>query len=162
MNLFGGRRRNLLLGVVAVGLLLVAFAVFLLTPGSGKVPPVPVSFQKYETNAPDDVVARFSVTNAGKKTIIWMIVESETQLKGQWTSYHQNFNPAPFLKPGGFTNVSVRVPHDNLAWRMKVEWMDELTGLRKGRLWFSMKMGDFDGVMRARNAHTHHSDVFPR
>jgi hypothetical protein len=162
MSLFEGRRRNLLLGVVAVGLLLVAFAVFLLAPGSGTVSPVPISFQKYETNAPDDVVARFSVTNAGKKTIIWMIVESETQLKGRWTSYHQNVNPALFQKPGGFTNISVRVPHDNLAWRMKVEWMDELTGLRKWRVWVHWKMGDGEGVSRARGVHIHHSDVFPR
>jgi hypothetical protein len=151
-----------MLGVAAIGLVMAVLVRFLLAPGSGKVPLVPVSFQKYETNAPDQVVAWFSVTNAGKKTIIWMIVESETQLKGQWTMYHQNFNPAPFLKPGGFTNISVRVPHDNLVWRMKVEWMDELTGLQKWRLWAHTKMGDADGVLRARDAHTHHSDVFPR
>ena len=162
-------QRKLRLALAACGLLLAVFAGFLLAPDGGRDDLVKISFQYYQTNAEDHVIAWFSVTNAGKKGIAWMILESETRLNGQWTMYGQTIKQYPAFSSGGSGNIFARVPHDGQAWRCKVEWLDELTRFQAWRFKLKQKVGSMvpGGMPNSYYPlsawrHTNYSDEFPR
>jgi hypothetical protein len=133
MNLLGGRHRKLLLGAVALGLLLSVLVGLLLTPEQDSGDLVGVSFHSFQTNA-DHVLAWISVTNASKKGVSWMILESETKVNGQWTMCAQSIKHYRAFSPLGSGEMAVRVPIDGQVWRWRVEWLTELTRLQIWRL----------------------------
>jgi hypothetical protein len=146
MRLLGGRRRKLLLWVAAFGLLLAMVAVFVLTPAGGREDSIRVSFRRFHTNAPGQLFASFSMTNAGKRTLAWMTLESEIKVNGQWVRCSEPIEQHAAFGPSGSGSMSVRVPPDGQAFRGKVEWLEDPTKFENLRLQFKAKaIGLFRG-----------------
>src|SRR5206468_11715439 len=66
MSLFGSRRRKLLLGVAAVGVLLAALVGFSLAPDGSADDSIRIHLEGTETNDMGGIIARFAVTKRGK------------------------------------------------------------------------------------------------
>ena len=116
------RFRKLRLALAALGLVLAAFAGFLLFSGRSTRPPVQVHLANLRTNEWHRVIATLSVTNEGNKRIALLSVASEIQSNGQWTQFNQTtLSPLP-IRPGRFVNFSVSVPQDGRVWRGRGVW----------------------------------------
>src|SRR5437867_680731 len=135
MSLFRGKRRNLLLGVSALGLIMAGFVGLFLAPDGGRDRSVRIYLESIETNATGEAFAWFSVTNTGKRGVMIRELASESKSKGLWQPRDQTRLTTVYayaLGPCLCRGISVRIEHDSLTWRGRVVWYRDAT---KFELW---------------------------
>jgi len=141
MSLFRSRRRKLLFGVAAFGLLLAAFAGFLLAPEWGRDETVRMHAPTILTNQFNQIYASFSVTNTGDNGITIATIATQLKTNGQWSLFTPRYNLIIALQPGQSTNISGWITHDDQKWRIELVWYGQPSRLQKQRNRLKVRAG---------------------
>lgn len=163
------RSRKLRPGVAAFGVLLAVGVMLFLVSGRPSEDSVEIRFLRTATNAENNLVAWFSVSNAGPRAVLTTTIATETKAPTFWPSYHRAHRSPNALKPGQMWEVDLYIPREGQMCRGRVEWFEPQSRLEKYQTLFRdaldriLNKTSFGGrPWRYQNENTNHSSEFTR
>jgi hypothetical protein len=120
VKLVGSRRRNLLLGVAAFGLLVAALMGVLLVPDGGRDNLVQISLQNLTTNEERAVEAHFSISNRTDQVIDVVTYAPQFKSNGNWSPIDGNTGIHAELGMGKIAKVIYPLPRAGSSMRLPV------------------------------------------